>query len=65
MPAEIKIVVKLGGQIETIVQGVAGPSCKDLAPWLSSLGRTLVEKPTDDFFRPEDQVTNAWSGSGS
>ena len=57
----IKIVVKLGGMVETTVQGVAGPSCKELTAWLAGLGSTVVDQPTSDFYRADDQVTNAWS----
>jgi len=43
------------------VSGIAGASCKDVSAWLDKLGKTLAEKPTEDFYKPEQQITDAWT----
>lgn len=55
MTPQIKIKINPDGTIETIVQGVPGPSCKDVTAWLTTIGTVADEKPTDDYYRPEDQ----------
>jgi beta-lactam-binding protein with PASTA domain len=67
MAPQIKIVVSSSGEIKTEVQGVAGPSCAQLSAWLSQLGETVDEGATADFYKADEQATDAWlqSSSGS
>lgn len=44
----IDVIIKDGGQIETTVQGVAGPDCGPLTAWLEEMGEVLSDDPTDD-----------------
>lgn len=64
MPAQIKIVVKPDGSISTVVEGVQGPSCKELSSWLAALGKTVDEGATADAYQaPDIQLTDAWADS--
>ncbi len=55
MPPQIQIKIKPDGTIETVVNGVSGASCKDSTAWLLSLGSVTDEKPTDDYYKPDEQ----------
>lgn len=62
MPPQIQIKIKKDGTLETVVNGVAGASCKDVTAWLQSLGSVEEEKPTDDYYKPEDQGIDLQTG---
>jgi hypothetical protein len=61
MPHQITITVKPDGTLTTEVSGIAGASCKDVSAWLDKLGKTLADKPTEDYYKPEQQITDAWT----
>lgn len=55
MPPQLQIRIKPDGTIETVVNGVSGPSCKDATAWLATIGSVVDETPTDDYYKPDEQ----------
>jgi hypothetical protein len=46
----VVIVVKPGGEIETTVEGIDGPTCESESAWLDSLGVVTTHEHTADYY---------------
>lgn len=55
---EVEIVIGEDGKVSTVIHGVEGPACHDLAKWLDKLGTVEVDSPTDDYRKqPRQGIT--------
>ena len=48
MKHEIEIVALPGGELQSTVTGVEGPSCEGLSAWIEELGEVIEHKSTAD-----------------
>jgi hypothetical protein len=58
-PAKHTIVIDISptGEINSEVQGVAGPDCGKLSKWLDELGKVTRDEHSKDYYkRPEQGV---------
>jgi hypothetical protein len=46
----VLLVVKPGGEIETTVEGIDGPTCESESAWLDSLGVVTTHEHTADYY---------------
>lgn len=52
----IIIEISPDGEINSEVQGVAGPDCGKLSKWLDDLGKVTRDEHTQDFYKRPGQV---------
>jgi len=60
-PHSITVTLKLDGLIETIVDGIKGPSCEEATRWLEGLGTTIDHGNTPEFYEIDTQVVGVSS----
>jgi len=53
-PHSIKITLNKDGTMDSVVEGVQGPSCDQLTKWLEDLGTVEHVEPTADYFQATD-----------
>ena len=56
MTYKVKFVVRKGGQIESTVEGIKGPSCLEKTQWLDNLGTVVEHSDTPEAFELEEQI---------
>lgn len=53
----ITFVIKLGGEMETTVEGIDGPECEKATEWLDRLGKVVRHEHTADYHAHVSQET--------
>lgn len=56
MTYKIKFVVRSGGQIESTVEGIKGPSCLQKTAWLDNLGTVVKHEDTPEAFELAEEI---------
>ena len=46
---KVIIIIKPGGEVETTVEGIEGPSCESKTSWLENLGEVVRHERTADY----------------
>ena len=54
-PHTIRVTLKTDGKVESVVEGVKGPSCEDLLRWMEQLGTVTHEEKTAEYFQSDEQ----------